>query len=208
MAIELTSGSTTTSAGSLDLYVFHRKSAAHSEEALHIALKDPQSGIKEAGGLIEVIPSCHARLRKSWTKRRIQSDDKGYLKFLVKRSSGKAFGGSMAAFYLAPRATAPLMQISIEVPVDKTSPLSKLYITGRYDLLSMDDLETAGLNTSGNGADEESMLDPELLEDIMVVEQLEAAVAPKLKPKIKTRVTGNTKTGVVRVRRARRIQSV
>ena len=208
MAIELTAGSVVTAQGSLDMYVFHRKSASHSEEPLHIAVKDPKSGIKEPGGVVEIIPSGHPRTRKNWTKRRLASEDKGYLKFLVKRTSGRAFGGSMGAFYIAPRSTAPVMQISIEVPTDASSPLSKLYITGRFDLLTLEEIQSLGLGSTANGSTEEHMFDPDMLADIMVVEQLEQAIAPKLKTKIKTTTTGNKRTGVVRVRRTRRISSV
>ena len=211
MSIELTTGSVVTAkSGSLDIYAFHRKSVASSEQPLHIAVKDSQSGIREIGGTIEIIPSGNARTNKSWTKKRLDSADKGYIKFLVKRTTPgvSSFGGSMSAFLIAPRKTAPLQQIGIELPTDRESAMSKLYIIGRFDLLTFDEVQSLGLGKTSSGSNELHLYDPEGLEDIFTLEVLEDQTAPKLKPKVRTTTTGGKREGVLRVRRPRSIRTV
>lgn len=209
MSIEITTGGVVTAkSGSLDIYAFHRKSAASSEQPLHLAVKDPQAGIREVGGTIDIIPSGNARTKKTWAKKRLDSEDKGYIKFLVKRTGTGVFSSSMSAFIIAPRRTAPLQQVVLELPTDRESAMSKLYIIGRFDVLSFDDIKSLGLAKGNNGSTEEHLYDPEGLEDILSIEVLEDQTAAKLKPKMRVTTTGNKRTGVVRVRRARSIRTV
>lgn len=204
--IELTTGGVVTAKnGSFDLYAFYRKGPGADDQPLHLAVRDEKAGVRESGGTIDMIPSGNRKTNKMWAKKRVDVES-GYLKLLVKRSSGGgAFSAQMGIVMLQPRDTAPLRQLSFDLPVDASSAMSKLYIIGRFDILTPEEVVKAGLSRTKAGSSELDQYDPDILGDIINDEILEKEVAPRLATKFKVSKTGSKKTAVARVRRPRRI---
>jgi hypothetical protein len=205
--IELTHGGILTRGkGSLDIFVSYRDVPKSEDQPLHLAVKDPNSGVKEPSGIIETVPSSKVYTGKSWTKRRIDFPDGSYVRFTIKQMRGGqigAFRHSFHNFVISPRESAPLQELRISLPADERSNLSAVYIIGRYDILKPDEIQERGLNKGASGANDMATYDFAALDDILTLTVKERSGRPRAKSKVL--INKATGKGVARIRRPRRI---
>lgn len=205
--IELTHGGVLTRGhGGMDVFVSYRDVPKSDDQPLHLAVKDPNSGVKEPGGIVETFPSSKAATGKSWTKRRVDFPDGSFVRFTIKHMKGGAVGAfrqSMHNFVISPRESAPLQEIKINLPCDDRSNVSAVYITGRFDFLLPKEVQKRGLNKGNQGGNDLSTYDLAALNDIISMRVMEKSSRPRAKTKVI--VNKQTGTAVARIRRPRRI---
>jgi hypothetical protein len=154
--IETTAGGVTTRGnGGLELQVFYRRSAKHKEAVLYEAERDPQSELKTIGGA-EVTPSGANVTNKKWVQKRNEYPSGSYLRLNVRSTQpgGIVFGHTVHNILLAPRADAALHELGINLPTDANSARSKIYVIGRFDIVSPERVEELGLYKSIAGTNE------------------------------------------------------
>jgi hypothetical protein len=199
-------GVVTNGQGTMDIWVSYKKDDKAKERPIFEAVADPQSGIKEEGGVLEVLPSSTDQKvkGKTWVKRRCAFPNGSYLVFRIKRmrKSG-TFAQAMHSFALQPRDSAPLIELAIELPyVAGRSTLSVVYIVGRFDVLRPQEVKAKKLHLNAQGASDLDTFDFAEMSDFVSLKVLEKADRAKLKPKL---VTGSKGKAIARVRRPRRI---
>jgi hypothetical protein len=192
--------------GTMDIWLGYRKDLKTKERPIWEAIADPGSGIKEEGGILEVVPSStDQKIKgKTWVKRRASFPNGSYLIYRIKRMRKTgAFSQAMHSFALRPREGAPLIEIAIEPPyVAGRSTLSVVYIVGRFDIIMPKEVEELGLHITPQGGNDLHTYDFADMDDFMSVKILEKADRKKAKPKL---VTGTKGASITRVRRPRRI---
>ena len=201
--IDLMHGSVTTrTQGSLDIFVKYRREAKAKELAIFEALKDPKSELREDGGILEIMNSSTYRNGKNWVKRRVTFPNGCYVTFtFVQRTSG-VFSQSLHNMAIAPRDTAPLHELAIKLPFEAgKNTMSMAYVVGRFDILSLKDIQKLGLHISSNGSNDLSTYD---LEDFDILDDRIKEEAVRQRVKAKTVKTGKGGS-VTRIRRPRRI---
>jgi hypothetical protein len=206
--IETWTGSVSTRQGALTLNVFYRKDARSPEVSLHIAERDRGSGITDLRSL-EIINSGAKSTKKVWAKKRHNFPDGSFIKLSITRmKSGLAFGHSMHSIMLRARKTAPLYRLGIALPTDDNSSLSKLYIEGRFDLLTQKEVRQNKLHMNASGANDLATFDPSELKEFITIKKLEDEIVPREIPKPVVREskrTGESKV-LLKVRRTRNIR--
>lgn len=205
--IELTHGGILTRGnGSMDIFVSYRSTPKSDDQPLHLAAKDPNSGIREPGGIVETFPSSRVHSGKSLTKRRVDFPDGSFVRFTIKHLKGGtvgAFRQAMYNFIISPRETAPLQEIKIALPNDANSNVSAVYITGRFDIMMPKEILERKLNQGTAGGNDLSTYDLASLDEIIKLRVMEQASRPRIKSKMV--VNKQTGVAVARLRRPRRI---
>lgn len=205
--IELTHGGVSTRGhGAMDIFVSYRDVPTSEDQPLHLAVKDPNSGVKEPGGIVQSVPSSRIVNGKHWTTRRVDFPPGSYVRFTIKRMKGGQIGAFSHSFHnliVSPRDGAPLQELRIAVPSDANAVISAVYIIGRFDILRVKEIVERKLNRGNGGSNDLASYDIADMADFMSLTVKEASVRPRATAKVLT----NTQTGkgVVRVRRARRI---
>lgn len=207
--IEFTTGEViTTGKGTFSIYPFYKKGIKDREQPLWEAEKDDRSGIPKSEKILEVVPSCLAVHKKNWTTRRHNYPEGALIKFVMKRTNPKVKGASafsqvsMTAMYIRVRETAPLMLIEIDLPFDQNSTKPRLYMNGRFDILTEEQIVRLGLHINGQGSNELHLYEAFDEDPNIFVKQQEKGIAAKAPPKL---VKVSSTKSIPKLRRTRRV---
>jgi len=152
--IETTVGSVTTRGkGSLDISCYYRKDKTASELVLIEAEKDPKCGIQSVGHA-EVFPSGVRMTNKKWITKRNEYPNGSLLRLNLRHTIvGMGFGVTIMNLVIRARDEAALNEIAVICPTDENSSRSRVYVIGRFDILSPTEVSELGLDVAKNGND-------------------------------------------------------
>lgn len=209
VTLEFSHGGVITSGqGSMDIFAAYRADPKSKELPIHEAVRDPQSGIKEDSGVLEIVPSSSFNTGKNWTKRRCMFPSGSFVKFTFRRmrKGSGAFGASMHSIIVSPREGAALCELRVELPTDSKSSISAIYITGRFDILLPAEVKAKGLHKNAQGANDLSTFDIGAMDEFLGMRIIEKAERGRIKAKPKVLSVGGGTKALARVRRPRRIR--
>jgi hypothetical protein len=205
--IEVTIGSVATAAsGQLSLWAAYRKTKNDKEISLQDAEIRPSSGLHLISPA-QVVPSCHARYRKNWITKRLDPPNNSYIKFILMRTRlGSTFRSTQHQFIVRPRTTAALNEIQIDCPIDQYTTRNYIYLTGRFDILTKQQVEELGLHVSDSGSDERHLYEQDVFMDIITVTQKEKEIEPWMPNKVSiAESAAGEKVAIARLPRRRRL---
>lgn len=206
--IETTVGSVTTRGkGSLDVSVFYRKERSAKDQLLIEAEKDPKCAINSVGHA-EVFPSGVRMTNKKWITKRNEYPNGSLLRVNLRHTIvGVGFGVTVMNLVLRVRDEAALNEVAIICPVDENSSRSRVYVIGRFDILSEVEAAELGYTVSKSGNDISHEFPPlDEMEDFFDIVQKEREISKPGRVRTETIGSGEGAKKVVLAKVKRRVR--
>jgi len=212
MLIQLIQGHETFAASTIRVLAFYRRSVAAKEQAILDASNDMLSGLATVGSPEYFSASTRNTNNGSWTVQRLSVVESSLIKLFIAKKEPGYFIQRTKQVYLLMREQAALRRLRIPFTGNPSASLSCGYFEGHFDILTLEDAITMGIDIPDNFAHQFDFEDEDERESYYEVSVVEPETRPLVVPTISTvqtrsgqevRVARNVAPRLIKIKRER-----